>query len=277
MREWLVDKLGEFVDVDAFLASERFVDQHGTPFTPDSIYAPHTFIWFYRDLRDEPAVPGKIRIVYRDERLIVVDKPPFLSTIPRGRHVIQSVTTRMRAALSLPELSPAHRLDRVTSGLLLLTTQRRWRGAYQSLFQNGQVTRTYEALAPTLCDREFPCHVENHLHKVSGRQRVDVVDGAPPNARTCVEVAEHLGEVTRYRLHPETGKTHQLRQHLCSIGAPILGDPLYPQVQNISVDDFSTPLQLLANSLSFRDPVDGTERSYEAVRTLPLTPETDLA
>ena len=93
---------------------------------------PHRFVWFHRDLRDEPEVTAPIHVVHRDERLVVVDKPPFLSSIPRGRHVMQSVVVRLRAELGLPDLSPLHRLDRVTSGLLMLATEPRWRGPYQT-------------------------------------------------------------------------------------------------------------------------------------------------
>ena len=127
MGDWLRTRLSEFIDVDGFLAEKRFVYESGEPAAGDDAYRPHTFVWFHRDLRDEASVPGKIHVVHRDERIVVIDKPPFLSTIPRGRHVQQSVVVRLRAELDLPELSPLHRLDRVTSGLLILATERRWR------------------------------------------------------------------------------------------------------------------------------------------------------
>ena len=120
MGHWLRDTSPEGVDVDGMLADERFVYGDGSVLLADDAYRPHTFVWFHRDLREEPEVPGEIAVLHRDERLVVVDKPPFLSTIPRGRHVRQSVTVRLRDELGLPELSPLHRLDRVTSGVLLL-------------------------------------------------------------------------------------------------------------------------------------------------------------
>ena len=276
MRDWLWEKVGTHVDVDAFLAAGRFVWRDGSALTPSDAYRPHTFVWFYRDLRHEPEVPGHIPVLYRDERLIVVDKPPFLATIPRGQHVMQSVTTKLRAALALPELSPVHRLDRITSGVLLLTTERRWRGAYQTMFQRREVSRMYRALGRTVADLAPSVTVENHLHKISGEQRVRVLPDRPPNARSIIEVDRHLGyvepfgDVTEYRLYPQTGKTHQLRQHLCSIGSPIVGDPLYPEVVPVSIDDFSSPLQLLAARMRFIDPVDGSEREYHSTRSLPL-------
>ncbi|HYI32639.1 MAG TPA: pseudouridylate synthase, partial [Glaciibacter sp.] len=76
-----------------------------------------------------------------------------------------------------------------------------------------------------------------------------------------------------YRLTPRTGRTHQLRMHMLGLGIPIVGDPLYPAVQDVSVHDFTTPLQLLANNVRFTDPVDGGVREFESVRSLPLQAE----
>ncbi len=273
MGAWLRDKLPEGVAVAEMLAAGRFVHGDGRSVDDGEPYAPHTFVWFHRDLREEPPVPGTIHVVHRDDRLVVVDKPPFLSSIPRGRHVRESVVVRMREELGLPELSPLHRLDRVTSGLLMLATERRWRGPYQSMFQAGRVTKTYRALAPYRADLDLPMVVRDHLVKRRGSWQAEVVPGAEPNAETLVELEERRGELAVYRLGPRTGRTHQLRMHLWGLGVPIVGDPLYPVVREVEVDDFTEPLQLLAASLAFPDPVDGTERRFESVRSLPLEPQ----
>lgn len=270
MRDWLVSKLNTVLDVDQYLSESRFVTQTGRAVTVDEPYQPHTFVWFYRELREEPIVPGKLHVLHRDDRIVVVDKPPFLSTIPRGRHVMQSVTTILRNRLKLPELTPAHRLDRVTSGVLIMITERKWRGAYQSLFQAREVSRSYRALAPTLPDLNFPVEVRNHLHKVSGEHTVRVLPDAPPNAHSVIDVEKVNGEFTQYRLFPKSGKTHQLRQHMLTLGAPIVGDPLYPVDRRVPVDEFSTPLQLLAQSICFTDPIDHTQREFLSGRQLPL-------
>ena len=172
MGEWLHDKLSEFIDVDAFLAEERFVYHAGRPAVANDPYQPHTFVWFHRDLSDETVVPGPIHLIHRDERIIVIDKPAFLSTIPRGRHVQQSVVVRLRDELGLPQLSPLHRLDRVTSGLLIMATEKRWRGAYQSMFMRGEVGKTYRALAPLREELDLPVTVRNHLVKERDRKSV---------------------------------------------------------------------------------------------------------
>ncbi|CAN5657830.1 RluA family pseudouridine synthase [soil metagenome] len=273
MREWLAHRVGAHLDTELLLADERFVYGDGRPVRPDDAYTPHTFVWFHRDLREEVTVPGEIRVVHRDERIVVVDKPPFLSSIPRGSHVLQSVVVRLRDELGLPEVSTLHRLDRVTSGLLLLATERRWRGPYQSLFERREVRKTYRALAPWRADLDLPLVVRNHLHKERGVQQAEVVPDAPANAETLVELESRLGDLAVYRLTPRTGKTHQLRLHLHGLGIPIVGDPLYPVERGTAVDDFADPLQLLAAELGFTDPVDGTERHFVSARRLPLTAE----
>jgi len=273
MAAWLRHKLPDHVDVESFLTEERFVYGDGRPVLDDDPYLPHTFVWFHRDLRAEVEVPGALVVVHRDERIIVVDKPAFLSTIPRGQHVQQSVVVRLRHELGLPELSTLHRLDRVTSGLLLLATERQWRGPYQVMFEHGTVRKTYRALAPWREDLDLPVIVRNHIHKTRGAWRAEVVPDAPVNAETLIEVESRHGDLAVYRLTPRTGRTHQLRLHLHGLSIPIEGDPLYPVVRETSVDDFSRPLQLLASELAFTDPVDGSSRTFVSARTLPLLPE----
>ena len=271
MGAWLRARLPEYVDVADLLAQERFVDEAGRSVRAADPYAPHRFVWFHRDLREEPEVTGTIHVVHRDERLVVVDKPAFLSTIPRGRHVMQSVVVRLRDELGLPELSPLHRLDRVTSGLLMLATEARWRGQYQTMFDRRAVHKTYWALAPLRDDLTFPVVVRNHLRKERGSWQASVVPDAQANTQTLVELESEVDGRGVYRLTPRTGRTHQLRVHLSGLGLPIVDDPLYPVVRDVEVDDFSSPLQLLAGELTFTDPVDGSSRQFRSVRRIPLT------
>jgi tRNA pseudouridine32 synthase/23S rRNA pseudouridine746 synthase len=273
MGDWLHHKLAERVEVDRLLAEGRFVYADARPVTAGDAYAPYTFIWFHRDLRDEPEVPGEVVVLHQDERIVVVDKPPFLSSIPRGNHVLQSVVVRMREALGLPELSPAHRLDRITSGVLVLTTEQRWRAAYQGIFADGTAQKTYRALAPWREDLQLPLTIRNHIQNPRDSFQVEIVPDAPVNAETRIELAERQGDLAVYRLLPRTGRTHQLRKHLHDLGIPIVNDPIYPEVLDVSIDDFSHPLQLLADELSFIDPVDGTARQFRSARGLPLTAE----
>jgi tRNA pseudouridine32 synthase / 23S rRNA pseudouridine746 synthase len=268
MRDHLVDRLRR-VDparIDAMLAEQRIVDANG-PLPPDAPFVPDSFIWFHRDLPDEVPVPFDIDVLYRDERLVVVDKPHFLATIPRGQHIVQTALVRLRRQLDLPTLSPAHRLDRVTAGLLMFVVQPEHRGAYQTMFRDRRVIKTYEAIARHDPRLVLPRTVRSRIVKQRGVICAQSVPG-PPNAETRIELLEHRGGWGRYRLTPTTGRTHQLRLHMSGLGVPILGDDFYPALRARPLDDFRRPLQLLADTLEFTDPVDGTARRFRTRRGL---------
>ena len=234
----------------------------GTVVTASTVMPPGSFVFLYRELRDEVEVPFDIPILYRDDDIVVVDKPHFLATMPRGGHVAQTALVRLRRELALPELSPAHRLDRLTAGVLLFTTRRELRGPYQTLFARGAVRKHYLARASAPPTGEFPRLLRSRIVKPRGCLQAREEPGEP-NAETLVEA---LGEGL-YRLTPRTGRTHQLRVHLASLGLPIDGDPLYPEVTEVAPDDFSTPLQLLAQRLEFTDPLTGRPRCFASGRT----------
>ena len=282
MREHLVERLPR-VDparIDAMLREERIVDRHG-PIAPDAPFVPEEFLWFHRDLPDEVPVPFEIGVVHRDDDLLVVDKPHFMATIPRGRHIVETALVRLRRELDLPALSPAHRLDRPTAGLLMFVLRPERRGAYQTLFRDRRVRKTYEAVARHDPSLDLPRTVCSRIVKVRGVLRAFEEPG-PVNAVTHVELLSHRNVnggnengrnengrnengrdgLAHYRLVPETGRTHQLRVHMNGLGLPILGDSFYPELTDKPLDDFRRPLQLLASTLEFRDPFHGTLRRF---------------
>jgi tRNA pseudouridine32 synthase / 23S rRNA pseudouridine746 synthase len=268
MRDHLVERLPR-VDparIDAMLREERIVDRNG-PIAPDAPYVPESFLWFHRDLPDEAPVPFEIGIVHRDEDLLVVDKPHFMATIPRGRHIVETALVRLRRELDLPTLSPAHRLDRVTAGLLMFVVRPDRRGAYQTLFRDRRVRKTYEAIARHDPALELPRAVRSRIVKERGVICAREEPG-PVNAVTHVELLAHRDGIARYRLVPETGRTHQLRVHMSGLGIPILGDDFYPELTEKPLDDFRRPLQLLASELEFRDPIRGTLLRFRSRLTL---------
>jgi tRNA pseudouridine32 synthase/23S rRNA pseudouridine746 synthase len=221
-------------------------------------------VYLYRELPEEVPVPFDIPVLYRDDHIVVVDKPHFLATMPRGRHVAQTALVRLRRELGLPELSPAHRLDRLTAGVLLFTTRREVRGAYQMLFARGLVAKTYLARAAADPALELPRVVRSRIVKRRGHLQA-VSEPGEPNAETWVErISDGL-----YRLTPRTGRTHQLRLHMASLGIPIEGDPLYPNIIDVAADDFGTPLRLLAQRIEFTDPLTGERREFVSRRPGP--------
>src|SRR5699024_7677168 len=133
------------------------------------------FIWYYRTLPAEPVLPVTEEVLYEDEHLVVADKPHFLPTTPAGRYVQQSLLVRLRNSLGLDELTPIHRLDRGTAGLVLFAKQAATRGQYQRMFENQQVSKTYECISPlptgtdpqTLAQR-FPLTVRSRVRKTKG-------------------------------------------------------------------------------------------------------------
>lgn len=248
--------------IDAMFAEKRFVGLHG-PIAADSAYAPGSFVWFHRDLPDEAPVPFEVSIVHRDEDIVVADKPHFLSTIPRGRHVTETALVRLRKQLALPALVPAHRLDRPTAGLVLFVAKPELRGKYQTMFRDRRVHKEYEAVAAYRPDLTLPTVVRSRIVKERGVITAQEVPGVP-NAETRVELVTHHDGLARYHLLPTTGRTHQLRLHMCGLGVPILNDPFYPVLDDRPLDDYTRPLQLLAKVLAFTDPVTGEPRRFES-------------
>jgi tRNA pseudouridine32 synthase/23S rRNA pseudouridine746 synthase len=263
-------------DVAAKAVAGEVVDRHGAVLDPATVLPAGAVVYLYRDLRDEVPVPFDIPVLYQDEDIVVADKPHFLATMPRGRHVAQTALVRLRRQLGLDELSPAHRLDRLTAGVLLFTTHREVRGAYQTLFARGAVHKTYVARAAVDPNMVFPRVVCSRI--IKRRSSFQAIEEAgEPNAETLVELSPASGGSPQssdglYRLTPRTGRTHQLRVHMASLGLPIYGDPLYPNIIDVAAADFSTPLQLLAQRIEFDDPLSGTRRRFVSSRRLELQP-----
>ncbi|MCF1599257.1 RluA family pseudouridine synthase [Streptomyces muensis] len=269
VRDHLVARLAAGPGViDTMLDEGRIVDVTGRPVTRDTTYAPGMFVWFHRELPDEERVPFPLDVVYRDEHVVVADKPHFLATTPRGSHVAETALARLRRQLGIPALGAAHRLDRLTAGLVLFTVRPQERGAYQSLFRDRLVAKEYEAVAPYDPTLALPRTVRSRIVKERGVPAAREVPGEP-NAVSRVELLEHRDGRARYRLTPSTGQTHQLRVHMSALGVPILGDPLYPVVTApVAVGDFRRPLQLLARTLEFTDPITGREHRFVSPRVL---------
>lgn len=272
LRRRFPDQIDE---LEAALADGLVVTADGTPVTDATRRRRGMDVWTYRTPEPEIPVPDQLGLLYADDRLVVVDKPHFLATTPRAGHVTETALVRARRDLGLDDLAPAHRLDRLTAGVLLFTADPDHRGAYQGLFAGRRVRKTYLAVAPAPDGTPEVRERSSRIHKTRGILQAKEVDGHP-DAHTRITLLatrahhwqggpERLG---LYRLEPTTGRTHQLRVHMNALGTPILGDDLYPTIREITPGDFSDPLQLLAESLAFTDPVSGRERRFRTRRTL---------
>ncbi len=244
-------------------------DAHGQRLHIDSPFQAHTHCFYYRFLAHEVTVPFQHQILFENEDLLVVDKPHFLTMSPTGQYVQQTLLVRLKQQTGNEQLTPIHRLDRETAGVVLFSKQPASRGLYQQMFAERQVRKTYHAIAPFRADLSFPCTTRYRMEKGQPFYTMQVVDGVP-NSETDIELLAHNGHLAKYLLKPVTGKQHQLRVHLNQLGIAILNDPFYPQVQHKMEDDFSAPLQLLAKDICFQDPISKATMAFSSQFDLTL-------
>jgi tRNA pseudouridine32 synthase/23S rRNA pseudouridine746 synthase len=250
------------------MARGHVVDGDGRPLAPHSAYRRGMRIFYYRELEEvETPIPFQEEILFMDDHLVVVDKPHFLPMTPTGRFLHQTLLVRLKKTLGEAALTPIHRLDRETAGVVIFSRRQDSRGAYQSLFQQRVIEKEYEALAPRLDGVEFPFTYRSRMVDGDKFFIMKQEDGAP-NSETIIDVIAHRDDATLYRLFPHTGRKHQLRLHLASLGIPIMNDAFYPVALPSGPDDYANPLKLLARRICFLDPLSGDWREFSSRRSL---------
>lgn len=276
----------------AFAAGD-VVSPLGIALSPDSQLLAGQRYYLHRAAPDEGADLPKLQVLWEGEGAIVVNKPASLATIPRGSWVARSVVVAARRQFGNDQITAAHRLDRLTTGCLLLTLDPKYRARYQQLFDRRQVKKIYlarsrggggrgEGTNPQVGE-SFDFQLE--MYKETGSLTVSI--GQPPVGRKVArcqsrtralvlgefplpEKAEKLegeGNATPgskrhapeeellWQLEPATGFTHQLRATLAHFGYPLVGDPLYPEVLPADAAENVEPqLCLYAQELQFPDP-----------------------
>jgi tRNA pseudouridine32 synthase/23S rRNA pseudouridine746 synthase len=242
-------------------------DGAGNYLQADSAVKRGMCIYYYREVENEVIIPFHEKILFEDEHLLVVDKPHFLAVTPGGQYLRETLLVRLKASTGIDFLTPLHRLDRETAGVILFSKEIKSRGAYQSLFQTRQIEKTYHALAPHLPQQSFPYRKLSRMQESQRFFMMEEVAGMT-NSETLISIVEHRGENDLYQLQPHTGKKHQLRLHMASMGAPILNDQFYPIAQPIGSDDYSKPLKLLAKSIALIDPITGKARAFHSEQAL---------
>lgn len=272
----------------------RVLNAIGQPIAPAQGLLGESHLLYFREVSDEPTLPFRPQIIFQDDHLVVADKPHFMPVTPGGQYVQQSLLVQLKQQLNLPELSPIHRIDRETAGLVMFSVRAQDRDAYQAMFRLRQVKKTYEAIAGV--PESSPLRIEFPLtHKsmmvedaqfFRMRELADdeMQNGEPFNSETWMDCVERLDgldsamqtitpstpALARYVLKPITGQRHQLRVHMNALGLPLVGDQFYPVVKRAAdeLDDFSSPLQLLAKTIAFKDPLTGVTRRLESRRVL---------
>lgn len=262
---FLIERFPHVADWPARMARGLVCDESGAALAPEAPFRAGLRVSYYRELAHEPVLAGPESVLFQDDDLLVADKPHGLAVIPGGSYARETLLARLRARFDLPELAPLHRLDRDTAGLVAFSTRLATRSRYQALLRTHQVERVYEALAPALADVAFPLLRRSRMERGEPFFRMREADGEP-NSETTIEVLERGAGPWRYRLRPATGRKHQLRVHMAALGAPILGDPLYPDLRPDGAR--AGDLQLLAKELSFDDPRTGERREFRSQRVL---------
>jgi tRNA pseudouridine32 synthase/23S rRNA pseudouridine746 synthase len=244
------------------MARGRVLDASGHAITMESAFRAGAEIHYYREVVDEPRIPFAETVLFADEHIVVADKPHYLPVTPAGGFVTETLLARLLRRFDNPDLVPLHRIDRATAGVVLFSANPHSRTRYQGLFRERRIDKRYEALGPALPGTSFPLTRASRLERGEPFFRMCETDGVP-NSETCIDVIERDGGTWRYALKPVTGKKHQLRVHMAALGAPIVNDLIYPSLRT-QMEDYSRPLQLLAKSLAFVDPVSGVERRFES-------------
>ncbi|MFH0130927.1 pseudouridine synthase [Variovorax sp. VaC1] len=254
------------------IAAGDVIDEHHVPVTTERRYQSPLRVYYYRTLDGEVTIPFEEQVLFQDDQLVVADKPPFLPVTPTGKYLQQSLLVRLKRKLKIDDLVPLHRIDRSTSGLVLFSVRPETRGAYQAMFPERRIAKHYEAVVPWHDGvSSVPEVYRSRLVDDEHFMRVKEEPGEP-NSETRIVLQEARNGQALLKLSPVTGRKHQLRVHCMALGMPIVNDPIYPTLLPENTDDFDKPLQLLAKSVAFLDPVTGDLRSFTSPRSLSLAP-----
>lgn len=252
------------------MARGRVLDANRQPIGPEHPYRAGLTIHYFREIENEPPIPVVETVLYVDDHLIVADKPHFLPVVPSGRFVRETLLWRLFERFGNPDLSPLHRIDRDTAGLVMFSTTKSGRDGYHALFREHRIEKRYEALALAAPEITFPCVRESRITRGEPFFRSQESPGSM-NAQTRIDVISRQCSIENhwhYDLQPATGRTHQLRIHMAALGAPIANDRLYPMLLRDTEDDYCAPLKLLAKRLAFTDPHTGLHHTFSSRLTL---------
>jgi tRNA pseudouridine32 synthase / 23S rRNA pseudouridine746 synthase len=290
-KSWVRCPHGPWPTVLAFLA-ERFAkqglavwaermrsgavcDEAGEALALDAHFTPGQLLSYVRAVPHEADHGLQARIVYQDDCLLVADKPHFMPVTPGGEVVQGSLLIQLQAMSGLADLQPLHRIDAETAGLVAFSVRKQDRGAYQAMFRDKLVSKTYLAVSVSnATEPEAGKVIERHsqieddpVHFMRMREAGNGTNGTSNgngNAHSRIECLGVAGGRAHWRLRPISGKRHQLRVHMNALDWPLLHDRIYPNL--LPARDRHAPLppalQLLAQQLAFKDPLTGIEHHF---------------
>ena len=266
--------VARFPDIDepewaARLAQGLVLGADGRPMEAQTPCPCGEVLFYYRQVLQEPSLPEFETVLFEDDHLLVADKPHFMPVTPSGQYLQNSLLVRLKQQSGCTDLTPLHRLDRETAGLVVFCKRVPDRAAYHALFRERQVRKVYEAVAEMTPNLALPTVRRSRLVSDAQFFRSREVEGEP-NSETQISLLQRLPQGALYQLEPLTGQRHQLRIHMMALGLPIWGDQFYPEVRRgpHEPEDFSQPLQLLALRIAFTDPVTGDLRDWSSCRVL---------
>ena len=268
IEEFLIDR---FPGVSSATWQHRIqqgevLDEHGAPITPQQPHHPGLKLFYYRHIEAEERIPFEATVLFQDDLLVVADKPPFLPVTPGGRYLQETLLVRLKQRLGIDELTPIHRLDRETAGVVMFCANPKARAAYAAMFAQRQVVKCYEAIVAWTKPIDLSLTHRSRMEADDHFMRMREVPGSP-NSETHMELMSVDGQQAHLKLSPVTGRKHQLRVHCAALGMPIVNDALYPVMKPQEADDFDQPLRLIARSIAFTDPVTGQAREFASSRT----------
>ncbi|MGK0290476.1 MAG: RluA family pseudouridine synthase [bacterium] len=212
------------------------IQVNGSPVFDDTIINTGDTIEYKHHREDEKNFVFTPQVIYEDENILAISKPDHVPVSPSGPYYYNSLAIRIKEFCNTNDISPLHRLDLETTGVLLFGKSRRVRGKLQPLFEKKKVKKEYQAVT---FNTTTPQIIEGDIVPAENSRiytKLVLVPSENPNSKTHVDRIEPWGEYSRMWIRPVTGKTNQIRVHLADIGCPIVGDKKFYPDEEVYLD-----------------------------------------